>query len=215
MSQLWRTTDNGRTECEDRAILKQNSQLIIWGQFWGWPITMVSLDKQNECNFFQFFLDSLWDIMAKACTLLWEDQNSKWFKVSDFFLLGKKRNIRWDLVHLHDINGEWLGHGKYFLWVDQNSKQFKIPEKKYSIRSCAFAWYQWCWDMAKACTFLWVDQNSKQSKIQEKKYSILCICMISMGSGNRKIWWGCLELALRWHIHWMPPVPNPNLNTQR
>ena len=43
----------------------------------------------------------------------------------------------------------------------------------------------------------------------------ICICKISMGSGNRKIWWGCLELALRWHIHWMPPVPNSNLNTER
>ena len=47
--------------------------------------------------------------MAKASTLLWEDQNSKRFKVSDFFILKKEKNIQFKLVHLllHDINGEW------------------------------------------------------------------------------------------------------------
>ena len=72
-------------------------------------MTIMRNDKQKEDTFFSFPLNCCgWD-MAKACTLLWEDQNSKRFKVSDFFILKKEKNIQFKLVHLllHDINGEW------------------------------------------------------------------------------------------------------------
>ena len=81
-------------------------------------------------------------------------------KFPTFFSSGKKEIFDEILCICMISMGSGWDMASTFLWVDQNSKRFKIPEKKYSIRSCAFAWYQWCWDMAKACTFLWVDQNS-------------------------------------------------------